>query len=515
MNRIAIYLMLITILSKVTGFARDIVVSYFYGVSSITDAYLISLTIPDTIFAFIGTGIATSFIPIYNSLIEEKDGIAANRFTSNVINLILIISTVITITVLVFTVPAIQLFASGFKGETLKLTAQFVRFSIFTVYFSGLIYVFTAFLQLKNNYLGPALRIIPYNVLIIISIILSSKTDTIVLAIGNIFAFAVQFIFLLKLVSKERYRHGFTIDLNDTYLREMLVLSIPVILGVSINQLNILVDKNIASRIMVGGISALSYSSRLNLFIQGIFVVPITTVMYPMISRMVVAKDEERLKKTIYSSINSVNLLLVPATFGAVLFSKQIVALLFGRGAFDSNAIVITASALAFYSLGMVAVGIRDVLSKSFYAMKDTKTPVINTTIGVSLNIILNILLSRYLGIGGLALATSISAFFTMGLMFMSLNKKLRVLGLKKMTIELMKILLASSAMGVVSKLFFYNFMSNEFNQSLSLVFSIVIGAITYFILVYLMKVEEVRSMVAAIGKRFNIADMIIKRVQK
>jgi putative peptidoglycan lipid II flippase len=504
MKRIALYLMIITVFSKVIGFTRDIVLSYYYGVSSITDAYLISLTIPNTVFAVIGTGIVTSFIPIYSSLKKEKNDIEANKFTSNVVNFILLVCTIIIITVLFNTAPVVKLFASGFEGETLLLTIRFIRISIFGIFFSGLIYVFTAFLQLKDDFLGPALMIVPYNILIIVSIILSYKTNSMVLAVGSIFATACQFMFLVRLVYKKKYKHSFVLDIKDKYLKKMLILAIPVIIGVSVNQINILVDRNIASRIIIGGISALSYASRLSLFIQGIFVLSITTVLYPMISKMAVTNDISGLKQSVSTSINSINLLVIPATVGAVIFAEQIVAMLFGRGAFDISAVNLTSTALLYYSLGMVAVGLREVLSKAFYAMKDTKTPMINASVGMFLNIILNLILSRFMGIGGLALATSISAIFTMSLMFISLKKKIGALGIKTMATAFMKILVASLVMGFAAKMSF-NYLTNRvFSQNMSLIISIGVGAIIYLIIIYSMRLDDVNSFVNALKRKFS-----------
>jgi putative peptidoglycan lipid II flippase len=310
--------------------------------------------------------------------------------------------------------------------------------------------------------------------------------------------------FLVRLVYKKKYKHSFVLDIKDKYLKKMLILAIPVIIGVSVNQINILVDRNIASRIIIGGISALSYASRLSLFIQGIFVLSITTVLYPMISKMAVTNDISGLKQSVSTSINSINLLVIPATVGAVIFAEQIVAMLFGRGAFDISAVNLTSTALLYYSLGMVAVGLREVLSKAFYAMKDTKTPMINASVGMFLNIILNLILSRFMGIGGLALATSISAIFTMSLMFISLKKKIGALGIKTMATAFMKILVASLVMGFAAKMSF-NYLTNRvFSQNMSLIISIGVGAIIYLIIIYSMRLDDVNSFVNALKRKFS-----------
>lgn len=503
MKKNALILIVLTMFSKILGFIREIILSYFYGVSNISDAYLISLTIPGTIFVFIGTGIATSYIPMYSSIVKKSCIKSADKFTNNIINSILIICALITIMTLVFTVPIVRLFASGFNGETLSLAISFTRISIFGIFFLGLIYVFSAYLQLKTNFIVPALMGIPFNFFIIVSIVWSTKFNTIILSIGSVIAIASQLLLLIPFVYKKGFRYRLVFERHDEHLRKMMFLSLPVIIGVSVNQINILVDRTIASKIAMGGISALTYANRLNLFIQGIFVVSIITVMYPLISRMAAENNLSGLKKSLAKVINAINLLVIPITVGSMFFSKPIVKFLFGRGAFDSQAIAMTSNALFFYSIGMVGFGLRETISRVFYSLQDTKTPMINAAISIVINIVLNIILSKFLGIGGLALATSISAIFCTILLFVSLRKKMDSYGVKKISISFIKIVIASITMGGLCR-FTYGILINNISLNLSLVISIGLGAIVYSIMIYFMKIEDVDVIVLIIKKKFR-----------
>lgn len=506
MKKTALMIMLVTVLSKTLGFVRDITLSYFYGASNITDAYLISITIPMVIFAFIGMGISTGYIPMYSRIEKNEGAREANRYTNNLVNVLLVVCTAIFIFGIMFTQPIVKIFASGFEGNTLSLAIRFTKISLVGIYFSGLIYVFSGFLQIKENYTVPALMGFPFNICIILSIVISSNGDILILSIGSVIATASQLIIMMPSVYKNGYRYKFVIDYKDEYIKKMVYIALPVIIGVSVNQINVLVDRTIASSIAVGGISALNYANRLNLFIQGIFVMPIATVMYPMISKMVAEDNMKGLKKTVSQAISSINLLVVPATVGAMIFAKPVVRLLFGRGAFDSQALSMTSYALLFYSIGMVGVGLREVLSRAFYSMQDTKTPMINAAIGMVLNIILNIILSRFLGIGGLALATSIAAIFTTILLFISLRKKIDSFGMKQISISFLKILFTSLVMGLIAKLSFDYLTPNIFSQNSSLLIAIGIGAVTYFVIIYFMKIDDVDVIVNAIKKKLRRA---------
>jgi putative peptidoglycan lipid II flippase len=162
---------------------------------------------------------------------------------------------------------------------------------------------------------------------------------------------------------------------------------------------------------------------------------------------MPVDDNLEGLKQTLKDAISIVSLLIIPATIGAMAFSNEIVNLLFGRGAFTVEAIKMTGDALFYYSVGMIAYGLRDILSRAFYSLKDTKTPVITATIAVILNIVLNLILSRYIGIGGLALATSISSIVATVSLFFILRRRIGALGIKGLTMSVGKNVLASLIM--------------------------------------------------------------------
>jgi len=151
----------------------------------------------------------------------------------------------------------------------------------------------------------------------------------------------------------------------------------------------------------------------------------------------------------------------------------------------------------------MIGFGLREVLSRAFYAMQDTKTPMVNAAIGMVLNIFLNIILSRYMGISGLALATSIAALFTTALMFISLRKKIGPFGMKQISISFLKILFASSLMGLLAKLSF-DYYTATLSQNLSLIIAIAVGAISYFVIIYFMKIEDVDLIVKAVKRKLG-----------
>ena len=371
------------------------------------------------------------------------------------------------------------------------------------MYFTGLVAIFNGFLQLKGNYIIPALVGFPLNTVTILATIISSRGNPVIMAIGAVMATASQLLLLWPFIRKAGYRHKAVFNLKDQYIKDMVVIALPVIAGVSVNQINVLVDRTIASTIAVGGISALNYANRLNSFVQGIFVLSIVTVLYPMISRMAADKNMDGLKKSVSEAINTVNLLVIPATVGMMVLAEPIIELLFGRGKFDEGAVAMTSVALFYYAIGMLGFGLREVLSRAFYSLQDTKTPAINAAIAVVINIVLNIILSRYMGIGGLALATSISAIVCTLLLFISLRKKIGPFGLKGISVSFVKITLASIVMGVFARLSFDMLVVSR-GQSIGLFASIGLGAIVYCVLIYFMGIDEVDSLLKSIKTKIS-----------
>ena len=436
---------------------------------------------------------------MFYTISEEE----ANTFTSNLINLIILIGLFIFTVVFIFAKSIVMIFASGFDNETLVLAVKLTRITIISIFFNGVISIITGYLQIKNRYLLSAIFGLPANLIVIVSILLSKTLGVTTLAIGYVMAIAIQLILLLIIMKQERFQYTLVFEFRNNNIKSIIHMGIPLILGVSINEINILIDRTIASKVAIGGISALNYSSKLNGLIQGVFVMSISTVLYPILSKMSVGKDFPGIKRVLKQSINAISLLIIPAIVGSMVFSTEIISILFGRGAFSQDAITMTSTALRYYSIGMLGIGLQDIISKVFFSLEDMKTPMINSTIGIIVNIILNIILSKYLGIGGLALATSIASYCTVALLLINLRKKVGTFGFTQIIIAFIKILVSAVIMGVVSRTFFL-LLTRSISSNISLVISIIIAIITYTLTIYFMKIEDADIIFDAIKQKIG-----------
>lgn len=502
-------LMLATMLAKILGFAREITLMYTYGTSAYSDVYITAMNIPLALFSSIGAALVTTFIPIYHESLQDGGEKNAYKFTNNILNIVLILSIVLSIIGYVFAEPLVKLFAMKFEGEKLLLTVQFVRIMMPGILFIGMSNIMVSYLQIKDSFTIPGLIALPNNIIIIVSIIISYITKNLyILAIGSLIGMISQFVFLIPFAIKKGYKFKLIFNLRDKYFKKMIFLVGPVFIGVAVNQINVMVDRSLASSFGDGIISALNSANRLNLFVTGLFISTIGAVIYPTLSKLSTNNNREEFSEAIVKSLNSIILLILPITIGAIVLATPIVKVLFERGAFDDRSTQLTSTALIFYSIGMIGFGLRDILSKVFYSIKDTKTPMINGIIAMILNVILNFILVRVMGYAGLALATSLSAIICTIFLFMSLHKKIGYFGQDRILKTTFKSMISTIIMGLVT-LKLYEFLFDNIGRGsietiVSLVCSVIIGVIIYGLLIFLLKVEEVNLIIDIVKKRLK-----------
>ncbi|ALF26077.1 murein biosynthesis integral membrane protein MurJ [Fusobacterium nucleatum] len=492
MKKIIVIVIVFNLMSKVLAFFRELSLAYFFGASSLTDAYLVAFSIPTIIFGIVGMGILNGYIPIYNQIKEISGNQTAKKFTNNFSNIMLIISFFIFILGFLFSDYLVKIFSYGFNKNTLELASFFTKISLLTIFPITLVSIFSGYLQSNNNFFSVAFIGIPTNLLYIIGTYISYKNNNFVLLVFfSCFALFFQFIFLCPFIFKTRYRHNFKIDIYDKNLHQLLILSIPIILGTSLEQINILIDRIIASTLKPGSITILNYSGKLNGAILSLSVMNILNVLFPKFSSLVSQNNIDSLKEKINYIVNMIFIFSFPIMFGIIILSKEISIVIFGRGNLDRNLVLTIAKCLSYYSLCFVALCLRDLATKIFYSFKNSRTPVINSSIGIILNIILNIILSKYLGVSGIALATSISTIFIGILLFYNL-KKYDIYLEKSNLIVLCKVILASFFMAIVvyiSKKYLISF------GRLNILIYIGVSGISYVFAIYILKIEEVKDL--------------------
>lgn len=511
-----VLLMIVTIVSKVLGLFRDSVLASAYGTGKYAAVYSTANSISTILFAVIGTALATSLIPLYNKLETEDSTERAMGFLNSVVNLVVIVCLAIAGLGIIFAGPLVKVFAPGYQGDVYTLCVQYTRILLPSIVFVGLANIFTSYLQIKKRYVIPGFIGMPYSVIIIVSIFLSLKTSPMVLVVGTLIAISAKALFQLPFVYKEGYRYRPRINLQDPVMKDMMILILPVVIGVGANQINSIVDKSLASLLGTDVVASFSYAIKLYEFVQALFITSILAVIYPRLSSMIVSERMDSFLNSLKKTMNVIIVALVPIIVGCIVLSKQIVEVLFQRNAFTSKDTTMTASILLIYVIGILAFALRDVLTRGFYSMEDSKTPMINSIISIVFNISLNLILVKPLGYKGLAIATAVSAYIGLFLFNRSMKKKIEGYSSRDNYIVFAKALFAALIMGLGVKLIYVilgtSLVGGLLLKLIALLSAVGVGVIIYAIVMHFLKVEEYEMI---FDMFFGVVKRKIKKLQK
>ncbi|MFT4563863.1 MAG: putative peptidoglycan lipid II flippase [Gammaproteobacteria bacterium] len=417
-----------TLVSRVLGFARDIIIARLFGTSEAADAFFVAFRIPNLFRRLFAEGaFAQAFIPVLTEVkaTEDKDqvidlvGAAAGALA-----LIL----VFVVTIGVFAAPwFIAAFAPGFIDDNSQweLATLLLRITFPYLLFISITALFGSLLNTYGRFAIPALTPALLNVALIgCALYLAPHLDQPVMAlavgvfIGGIAQFLVQFAAVVRLGVLQRIRINFA----HPGVRKILLLMGPAMFGVSVAQINLLIDTVIASLLETGSISWLYYSDRLMEFPLGVFGIALATVVLPNLSRHHANGDETGYSETLDWALRLTLLIALPAAIGLALLAEPMLSTLFQYRAFDERDVVMAGRSLMAYSTGLTAFILVKILAPGFYAKQDTRTPVRIGVIALCSNVVLNIIFVFPLAHAGLALATSLAAFINAALLLRALR---------------------------------------------------------------------------------------------
>lgn len=453
-----VMMMVANFMVKFFGLLREILIAKYYGTSIYTDAYIIAHNIPTVLFAAIGSAIATTFIPMYSRACSEVDEKRANTFTLHLIEALFVICFVLTVLGEVFTDKVVYIFASGFEGETLDLTIRFAKILFPSIFGMTLFDLFGSYLQQHEKFSVYAVVPIVGNVTIIISLIISNYFGDIYIFVwGTLLGLLTQVLFYLPWVIKSGLFNGNIRSItNDGYLKDLLPLLVPVFIGAAATEINSIIDKTLVSGLEKGSVSYLNYAYKIVNLVIGVVVASITVVSYPKMARAANQIEKKGFKEISENTVMAMFAVIVPVSVLVVIFRTEIISILFQRGNFDRNSVTMTASALAYYAIGLGAMGLRDIFVKIFYCIHNTKTPMINGVVSTVCNIFLDICLIRVMQHNGAAFATSISAVIGATILFVLLGKE-SYLNIRVTIQSFIKTLIAGLAAYMVIELLYRN----------------------------------------------------------
>jgi putative peptidoglycan lipid II flippase len=496
-------------LSKILGFIRETVIAAFFGASYLVDAFLVAEMVPQLLFSAIGSSLTTSVIPLVTEYKERKGFDSVLALLNSITTIMLGICVVLIGLGWVFAEIIVQLVAPGFSGAAYDLAVKLTYVMFPLIIFLGLSGLGSGILQSQKRFFYPAFIGIPYNVVIITCLILSARQWGIAgLAAGTVLAVAAQWLFQIPELRRCGFNFSPRVEWKHSGLKQMLKLIIPVTVSTGVGQINLLVNRMLASGLLEGSIAALNYANKLNILAHGVIGFAVARAIYPEMSEAAVIADHDKFQKSLYRSINSLLLVLLPCAAGMMILREPLVRLVYQRGAFDDQAAGLTTAALLFYALGMPFTSVREIVLQAFYALQDTLTPMKISMATVALNVVLNLVLVKYLAHGGLALGSSIATIAGFLILLWQLRKKLGRIKASFMLISGLKIGLAALLMsGVVyCELNWLKPLLDRgpVSSLLLLITCAVTGLVVYGVFIKALRVEEFDIFHASLRRWFN-----------
>ncbi len=441
--------------SRMAGLVRDVVVLPQFGTSGDLDLYYAAFRIPDLIFNLVAGGaLGSALVPVFAEYRSAESSDRLARLASIVFNVVGVAALLAAVLGILFTPLVVPFLGAGFSPEQQDRLAMLVRILLLQPVLFGLGEVVTRFLQVQGHFAYPAMAPTLYNLAIIAAaIVLGPSMGTMGLAVGVVLGSVVYLLVQLPAARTLGFRWRPEIDLQEPGLRRMAPLMLPRLVDRGAVQLGFVLTTRLASFLPAGHFAALNVAWVLMMLPLGTFAMSAANAAYPTIADQAARGQREVLAATVRRTLSSILFLMVPSALGLILVGLPLVQTLYQRGEFTLESAVLTATALAFYAAGLPAHGAIEILTRSFYALQDTRTPVALSVAAMATNILLATVLVGPLGHIGIALAMSASASLETVALLALLNRRLPHVVTLGLLWTVSRTGLAAVAMGVATVL--------------------------------------------------------------
>ena len=481
----------LTLGSKLVGFVREMVIANYFGAGFVVDAYVLAQSIPTMIFGSLFSAVAISYMPVFSKKYETEGWDEANLFTSRTLNVLMVVSAVSAAIGLFFSDQVVLVFSKLTDPKTIELASFFLKITFSYIIFNSLSTLLETFLQYRGIFLPQIIVGYVQSLLIIVFAVISAYTSYYYLAFGILTGCAIRSVGIVILALRRGFHYSWDWNLG-TATKEIIFLALPVFIGGSINQINAFVDRMLASGLQEASISALNYGNLIVGMINTMTVMIMVTIIYPKMTQANALKDYQRLSSVAERGINLTLLVALPCTMGAMVYSQQVIQVVYERGAFDQAATRLTGPAFFYYSIGLVFICLNTLLTKIYYSFGDTKTPVYCGLAGMIVNVTLNLILVRFMAHAGLALATSIAAAVNAFGLYYAMKVKYPQFTLIRSTKKMWLIGLISAA-SVAASYLAYRWADGHLLLPRLILLGLAVGVagIVYLALLWLAKIEE------------------------
>ncbi len=446
------------VLSRLLGLLRSVAIAQAFGTDPQLSAYWVAFRLPDLVFQLLaGATLSSAFIPTFSRIRQEHGSAASWQLASSVLNLISI-ATVIAAGLAYILAPTIvpKLApglgeATGQRAELTKLAIDLTRLMLLSPLFFGVSGMLTGILNARQHFMAPAIAPLIYNLSIMAGALLLAKPFGVYgLAWGVVIGSAGHLLVQVPALRGVGMRWTPSFDAASQGVREVLRLMGPRVVGLAAAQINFLAVIFFASFISDEAISAVNYAFLMMMLPVGVIGMAISTAVFPSLAQHAAAHEIVRLRSSLMRALRTILLLAIPASIGLIVLASPVVRVLLERGAFDARSTELVVSVLVVYAVGVFAHSGVEILSRGFYALSDTRTPVAAAVLAMIINVALAALFIGTFGLRGLAAATTIAALIEFGLLFFALHSRLGGLDLLAVRRTVVAALVGSAVMAEV-----------------------------------------------------------------
>lgn len=498
--------MIIMILSRLLSLLSVQIYMAHYGVSNeYLNIYSYVISVPNIIFTCIGTALSTVVIPIYvghRALGKENE---AKKFADNIITISLAFTFLLVIIGFLIS-PILPKFTAFAKDEKLySFTVKSLMIVFPVMFFYALNYIFQGMLQAAGRYKLPAFVSVPSSLIVIAyTLTLGDKFGIPGLLVATVIGLAMQALILIPPLVKDGYRYGVSFELKHPDIIKAAKMTVPVLLGVGAYQLNMLYNVTMIAR-FEGMVTLLTYVQNITLYMVLALVFSVTAVIYPKLSESASKGDMEGYKTTLSGVISSISVLLIPMTFGFIGVRKGLLTLLAGWGQITEGDIDKAAILLAAYSIGILGIGLKEILDRGLYSLGNTKISAITGLVIMLVNISASLILMKIVGAYGIPLAYSFASLVGMCILLFTIKKKVGPYA-KGLASTILKSVIASLIMLFVVELLnrYLPGSADITSRVIKLIIPVVVGVGVYVVMAFVLKITPVTQVISKFLKRGN-----------
>lgn len=417
--------MVIMVLSRLLSLVSNQVYMSHFGASDVyLNIYSYAISIPNVIFTCVGTALSTVVIPIYVGHMALKKHEEAKRFADNIIT----ISLALTLLLVIFGMAISPILPKATAFAKSDETYRFATMALMTVmpvmFFYALNYIFQGMLQAVGRYKLPAFVSVPSSLVVILyTVFLGDKYGVGGLLVATVIGLSLQALILIPPLFKEGYIYRPSFEIKHPDIIKAGKMTVPVLLGVGAYQLNMFYNNTMIAR-FEGMVTLLMFVQNITIYLVLAFIYSITAVIYPRLSESASRGDMEEYKNTLSGILMSVCALLIPMTFGFIGVRESLLSLIAAWGKITSSDISRAALLLCGYSIGIIGIGLKEILDRALYALGNTRISAINGVVIMGVNISLSLVLMHFIGAYGIPVAYSVASLAGMGVLLWAIKKK-------------------------------------------------------------------------------------------